>query len=89
MIQVKVRGDEVINLFQAHDFRGQFVNAPGIPPTRHAGIDKTRFSYRSYHERSTTTFGVHPVDIKSAGFLVGKHWCGGEKSHGGDEREGT
>ena len=66
VIDVKVRGDEVIDLLQAGDFGGQLVDAARIALEGIAGIDEHRLARRRDDERRAAAFDIHPVDVERA-----------------------
>ena len=87
MIDVKVRGHEVIDLLQPRDLGRHLVDAARIALERIAGIDEDRFARRRHDERRAAAFHIHPVDVERAIREAGV--CGGGQQEGEADRGET
>ena len=71
VVDVKVRGDQVIDLLHAGHLGCGLVKAPGIAPARHAGVDEDRFPGGCDDQRATAALDVDPVNVESLRVLGG------------------
>ena len=81
MVDVKVRGDQVIDLFHASHLGRRLVEASGISAARHAGVDEDRLAGGRDYQRAAASLDVDPVNIKRLRVL--REGSPGDQQRGG------
>ena len=81
MVDVKVRGDQVIDLFHASHLGRRLVEASGISAARHAGVDEDRLAGGRDYQRAAASLDVDPVNIKRLRVL--REGSAGDQQRGG------